>query len=46
MAMGKRESEWQGSMWNTASEVASGPSHLFYEQLNQAIPRSESIPSK
>lgn len=39
MAMGKRVSERQGSMWIAASEVASGPSHPFYEQLNQILAR-------
>lgn len=39
MAMGKRESERQGSMWIAASEVAPGPSHPFYEQLNQILAR-------
>jgi transposase len=39
MAMGKRVSERQGSMWIAASEVASGPSHPFYKQLNQILAR-------
>jgi transposase len=39
MAMGKRVAERQGSMWIAAGEVATGPSHPFYEQLNRILAR-------
>ncbi len=39
MAMGKRSAERQGSMWIARTEVAPGPSHPFYEQLNQILTR-------
>lgn len=39
MAMGKRAAERQGSMWIATAEVATGPSHPFYEQLNRILAR-------
>jgi transposase len=39
MAMGKRAAERQGAMWIATAEVAPGPSHPFYEQLNQILAR-------
>lgn len=37
MAMGKRAAERQGLMWIATAEVATGPSHPFYEQLNRIL---------
>lgn len=39
MAMGKRAGERQRSMWIAMGEVATGPSHPFYEQLNRVLAR-------
>jgi transposase len=39
MAMGKRATERQASMWVATAEMAPGPSHPFYQQLNQILAR-------
>jgi transposase len=39
MAMGKRAAERQTSMWVATAEMAPGPSHPFYQRLNQILVR-------
>ena len=37
MALGRRRSERQETFWIAASETATGPRHVFYEQLNAIL---------
>jgi transposase len=37
MAMGRYAKEQQGTMWIPAAEVAPGPSHPFYQKLNEVL---------
>ncbi len=37
MAMGKRAKEQQAAMWIPAAEVTPGPSHPFYQRLNEIL---------
>lgn len=37
MAMGRHAKEQQGTMWIPAAEVAPGPSHPFYQKLNEVL---------
>lgn len=37
MAMGRRAREQQAALWIPAAEVAAGPSHPFYQRLNEIL---------
>ena len=37
MAMGRRAREQQAAIWIPAAEVAPGPSHPFYQRLNEIL---------
>lgn len=37
MAMGRRAKEQQAALWIPAAEVAPGPSHPFYQRLNEIL---------
>ena len=37
MAVGKRKAERQGEFWIAATDMASGPRHVFYEKLNAIL---------
>jgi transposase len=39
MAMGRRAKEQQGAIWIPTAEVAPGPSHPFYQRLNEILAR-------
>src|SRR5215207_7778620 len=39
MAMGRRAKEQQGAIWIPPAEVAPGPSHPFYQRLNEILAR-------
>ena len=37
MALGKRETERQETMWIVAADLPQGPGHPFYQRLNQLL---------
>ena len=39
MAMGKRRKQRQGQIWIEEKALAKGPSHPFYQRLNEALER-------
>jgi len=41
MALGKRKAERQGEFWIAATDMASGPRHVFYEKLNAILAEAD-----